>query len=370
MSQPGDLMVGEVCADQVMDRLLERMRSAEPDALRRLLTASGERQAHLFAAARAVRDARFGRTAIVRGVIEIASACVKSCAYCPMRVEAGGKRFFRREDDILASVEAVREAGLGVVFFQGGEIAATTPLMTRLIPRARSLFRGDVEIMLGLGDKTEQELAALRDAGADSYILKHETSDPALHLRMVGAPIERRLSVLRNLIALGYRTGVGTIVGLPGQSAASLVEDIRFARSVGAAMTSASPFVPAPGTPLADAPAGDVETTLNVIALMRLANPNALIPSVSALETRSAGGQARALDAGANVITVNFTPQEDRARYPIYGKDRFVVGLEHGLGAIEQAGLEPRLGAAAFAFWNEGAPGMKLRGIQAQVAVI
>lgn len=358
-------MTGEVCAVRVLDRLLEGARRGESDALLRLLTASGETQAQLFAAARAVRDVRFGKTAVVRGVIEIASACVKSCAYCPMRVEAGGKRFFRREDDILASVAAVREAGLGVVFFQGGEIAATTPLMTRLIPEARALFGGEVEIMLGLGDKTEQELAALRDAGADSYILKHETSDPALHRRMVGAPIERRLAVLHDLVAMGYRTGVGTIVGLPGQRAASLVDDIRFARMVGAKMTSASPFVPAPATPLADAPAGDVDLTLNVIALMRLANPDALIPSVSALEKRATGGQARALDAGANVITVNFTPLEDRARYPIYGKDRFVVGLEHGLGAIEQAGLRPRFGAEAFAFWGAGVPPTEERRVAA-----
>ena len=144
---------------------------------------------------------------------------------------------------------------------------------------------------------------------------------------------------------------LGTIVGLPGQSLASLADDVLLASRLGASMTSASPFVPAPATPLAATRPGDIETTLNVLAVMRLVNPCALIPTVSALETLAPGAQVRGLAAGANVITVNFSPEQDQARYPIYGRRRFIVRRDHAFRTLEAAGLEPLLGAAASAFW-------------------
>jgi biotin synthase len=350
MAARASMLAADAVGTREVDRLIEGAQDAEPGALLRLLGVRGEAQARLFSAACAARDAVFGATAVVRGVVEVTSACVKSCAYCPMRVEAAMPRYHRRGEALVASARAIREAGLGVVFFQGGEAAATTRTVGEAIPEVRDLFGGEVEILLCLGDKPREAYAELRAKGADSYILKHETSDPVLHERMRGSPLAARLHSLHDLVELGYRTGIGTIVGLPGQSLDSLVEDIRLPRAVGAAMTSASPFIPAAGTPLQHAPPGDTELTLNVIALMRLANPEALIPTVSALEQRGAGGQARGFAAGANVITVNFTPPEDQDRYPIYGRERFIVGLTHAFDTLAAAGLKPRLGADAFAF--------------------
>ena len=165
--------------------------------------------------------------------------------------------------------------------------------------------------------------------------------------------LEDRLAAARSLVELGFRLGIGTIVGLPGQTPASLADDILLAGRLGASMTSASPFVPAPDTPLAPAPHGDLDLTLNVLAVMRLAHPAALIPTVSALEALAPGAQSRGLMAGANVITVNFSPAADQARYPIYGRNRFVVRRDHAFRTLEQAGLEPRLGRAAFDFDNQ-----------------
>jgi biotin synthase len=336
----------------VVDRLIDRAATGEKSAIHALLDVRGDGQEKLFAAARSARDAVFAGGAVVRGVIEITSACVKSCLYCPMRIENREKRYFRRAEDILASVAAIRAAGIGVVFFQGGEIAATTRLMLDVIPSVRDLYAGEVEVLLCLGDKPRDELRALREAGADSYIIKHETADPDLHLKMRRLELAQRLTVIRDAIDLGYRTGVGTIVGLPGQTHASLVDDVLLAKALGARMTSASPFIPAPATPLEDEPPGDVDLTLNVIALMRLLQPRALIPTVSALEKRTAGGQLRGFLAGANVITVNFTPRDDQQRYPIYGKDRFVVDRKHTTSILSAAGLRPLWGADAFAFWQ------------------
>lgn len=316
-----------------------------------LLQARGADQVALFAAARGVRDAAFGRMAVVRGVVEVTSACVKDCLYCPMRVSNRIERYFRQGDELLASARRVREAGLGIVAFQGGDVPRTTRTVGEIIPEVKREFGGVVEVLLCLGDKPYDDYAYLRRQGADSYILKQETADPALHRAMRGTALEVRLAAARDLAALGYRLGLGTIVGLPGQTFASLADDILLAPKLGARMTSASPFVPAPDTPLADAAAGDIETTLNVLAVMRLVNPHALIPTVSALETLSPGAQVRGLAAGANIITINFSPESDQQRYPIYGQQRFIVRRDHAFRTLEAAGLEPRLGAAASSFW-------------------
>lgn len=316
----------------------------------RLLRSRGEAQERLFERARAVRDVVFGPTAVVRGVIELTSTCLKECLYCPMRASNRMERYYRRGDELLVAARRVREAGLGVISFQGGDVPRTTRTIGEIIPEVRREFSGEVDVLLCLGDKPRDDYAYLRRQGADSYILKHETSDPELHRAMRESPLETRLQAARDLVELGYRLGTGTIVGLPGQTEASLVGDILLAGELGAGMTSASPFVPAAGTPLAMAPPGDIDTTLNVIALMRLSYPHALIPTVSALETLAPGSQARGFAAGANVITINFSGETDHARYPIYGDRRFVVRRDHALRVVEIAGLEPRLGTAAFSF--------------------
>jgi biotin synthase len=144
-------------------------------------------------------------------------------------------------------------------------------------------------------------------------------------------------------LALGFRVGTGTIVGLPGQRIEALADDILLGKALGVHMWSASPFVPAAGTPLENRKVGDVDLTLNAIAIARLLMPSALIPSVSALETVFPGAQAAGFQAGANVMTVNFTPNVDRENYPIYGRDRFIVELNYASDLLQQVGLQSAL---------------------------
>lgn len=269
-----------------------------------------------------------------------------------MRIENRDRRYSLARGDILDAVGAIRQAGLGVVFLQGGEVSGTARALAGLLPDIRAVFDDSVEILLALGTRSTQDLAILRRSGADSYILKHETSDPDLHMAMRGSALSERLDCARRLLELGYRVGLGAIVGLPGQSRDSLVDDIMLPRSLGAHMTSASPFIPAAGTPLAGNAPGDLDVTLNMMALARILNPAALIPSVSALEQRAGGGQRRGFLAGANVITVNFTPPKDRDRYAIYGGERFVVRMDHALATLASAGLAPLMGEDAFSFWR------------------
>lgn len=308
-----------------------------------LLRLRDREQAWLFDRARAMRRQHFGDTAVVRGVIEVTSVCVQNCSYCPMRRDNRMTRYSYRTEEIVALSKDIRDAGIRVVSLQGGDTPRTTQIVGDAIGAIRAVFDGDVDILLVLGDKPRQDYVHLRDCGADSYILKHETSDAQQHLEHRYYPLAQRLANLEVLLALGYRVGTGTIVGLPGQTLEMLADDILLARSLGVHMCSASPFVPATDTPLADAPPGDIELTLNTLAAMRLVLPDALIPSVSALEHRSPGGQVAGFNAGANVVTVNFTPEPDRVNYPIYGADRFVVGRRHAAAVLQQAEMRSSL---------------------------
>ena len=313
-----------------------------------MITAEGSAQRQLHAQAAAIRDRVFERSVVVRGVIELTNLCRVNCDYCPMRLDNTRQNtsYILERDAILSAARDVRDAGVNVLVFQGGEIPQTTRVLLDVLPAVRQLFDDRVEILLGLGVKSEAEYRALRDRGADTYILKHETADAALHRRIRQEDLEVRLAAIRTLLKLGYRVGSGCIVGLPGQSLESLADDILLADSLGVHMCSASPFVPTAGTPMADAAPGSISQTLNMIATMRIVNPAWLIPTVSALEQQTAGGQGAGQRAGANVMTVNFTPADQRQHYLIYGGTRHIVGTEHVRRQLDIAGL-----AAAGSVW-------------------
>ena len=312
------------------------------DAILRWLRVRGTEQEQLFAAARTARERTFGRQVVIRGLIEVTNLCRVNCEFCPMRRDNTKQNtiFQLSPDQILNAVADIKAAGINIVFFQAGEVGKTTRLVGDLIPEIRARFAAPVEVLLCLGNKPDAEYEFLKNQGATSYILKHETSDPELNARMRHSSYEERVRCLRTLARVGYKIGTGAIIGLPGQSVESLAADLELARDLGAHMVSGSPFIPAPDTPLADYPPGDVEMTLNFIAIARLMNPSWLIPSVSALERRQGGGQLSGLAAGANVLTVNFTPPVEQEKYLIYGKDRYVVRNDHVTEVIQQAGLE------------------------------
>jgi biotin synthase len=311
----------------------------EKEEIVSLLAVRGERQQELFRRARSIREQHFGDRAVVRGVIEITDRCRVNCSYCPMRRDNLSGGFILSARQIVAAAVAIRQTGIRVVFLQGGEMPETTEVVCEAIPELKRLFAEEIQIVLCLGNKSHAELARLKELGADSYILKHETSDPNLFYTLRHRCLEDRLACLQDLLALGYRVGTGNIVGLPGQSMESIACDILLPAQLGAHMTSCAPFIPARNTPLAGNPTGDINLTLNTLALMRIANPEALIPTVSALEKLRPGGQLAGLNAGANVITVNFTPEFEKSIYRIYGTGRFCVSLGHAASTLEQAGL-------------------------------
>jgi biotin synthase len=295
----------------------------------------------LFSSARAVRERHFLSNVVLRGVVELTNKCRVNCDYCPMRRDNAHNLspYLLTQDDLVDRAARIRDASINVVFIQGGEIPQSTDIIEGAIPRIIDLFESPVEILLNVGNKTREEYRRLRSAGASSYILKHETANSQLYFRHKHERLDARLRCLHDLLDLGFHVGTGTIIGLPGQTVEDVAEDILLAKEHGVHMVSASPFVPAPGTPLAGEASGSVETTLRAIALMRLILPGALIPSVSALEAIQGGGQGSGLHAGANVLTVNFSTPERVNDYLIYGDARYIVKLYYVRNLLRDHGL-------------------------------
>lgn len=312
--------------------------------MKRLLLARGQEQEELFAESRKMRDRHWGPAVVLRGVIELTNVCRVNCDYCPMRRDnvRENDTYFLTSDEIVDIARVIKDSGIDVVLLQGGETPSVLPTLEDAIPRIRQLFDDRVEILLNIGNLRRSQYERLWALGGTSYILKHETSDPDLHLRIRHESLEARLRCMRDLQEVGFKVGTGLISSLPGQTLDSIIDDIELAGELSVDMCSVSPFIPAPNTPMSLSPIGDNELALNVIACLRLRYPHLLIPSVSALERVGGGGQSRGLDAGANVMTVNFSSAGDQERYLIYGKDRFVVTLDHVRSLVRSSGLELR----------------------------
>lgn len=298
----------------------------------------------LFFQARSTRASLFGDAIVVRGVIEITNRCRVNCTFCPMRRDniVHNSGYLLDEQTILAAVCAIRDSGINVVFIQGGEISQTTRLVERVAPSILSLYDNAAEILLNLGNKPFAEYSRLKSAGASSYILKHETANPDLYQTLKFESLDSRLRCISDLLSLGFKVGTGSIIGLPGQTVEDIADDLLLAKTLRTHMVSVSPFVPAPNTPLSSGLPGSLRLTLRTIAITRLMMPDVLIPSVSALEANMPGGQSAGLGAGANVMTVNFTPEQRRSNYLIYGANRYVVGLQHVRQLLKDNGLTMR----------------------------
>jgi biotin synthase len=314
-------------------------------------------QQMLFDTARDVRQKYFGNKGILRGVIEITNACERSCNYCPMRIENEelGERYNFSSEKIVETAIEIKESGIPIVFIQAGEIRATTRSVSQAISQITQLFENNVIILLNLGDKPKEDYIKLKEAGANQYIIKFETSNWNLHQQARGYSLGDRLNRIDDLLSLGYEVGSGTIVGLKAvngngkieieQTQKMLANDLLLAMKKKVHMCSASPFVPGKGTPLAQISPGNANMTLNWMALARIMMPKAFIPSVSALNVLlGQDGQLKGLEAGANTITVNFTPPNYQEQYAIYSKQkRYKVKYEYALDIMEKAGIEPTL---------------------------
>lgn len=296
-------------------------------------------RAELFARARQIAGNLYGRDIYLRGLIEISNHCKNDCYYCGIR--AGNRdvvRYRLSSEDILACCARGDELGLRTFVLQGGEDGwFTDERMTAIITTIKSRFPGTA-LTLSLGERSRESYARLRAAGADRYLLRHETADPG-HYRRLHPPalsFENRRRCLKDLRSLGFQTGAGFMVGSPGQTHASLAEDMLFLQELQPQMVGIGPFIAHAGTPFAGEPAGSAEQTLFLLALVRLLLPSALLPATTALGTVAADGWERGVMAGANVIMPNLTPPAEREHYRLYDN-------KNGTSAEEQTAITERM---------------------------
>ncbi|MEN9218787.1 MAG: radical SAM protein [Gloeomargarita sp. DG_2_bins_126] len=305
------------------------------------IDADGELQQELFAQARWVRQQYQMDQVRLRGVIEISNFCQKNCNYCAMRATNQNlDRYRLSAAEILEIAEQIHRLGIGTLFLQAGQDPACDAILQEVIPEAKR--RLGLHILLCLGEYPRSTYERWRQWGADSYILKFETSAPALYRQIAHTPLTKRLQCIRWLQEAGFQVGTGNIVGLPGQTLETLVRDVFLIQEIQPDFASSSPFIPNENTPFSRLESGSVRRTLNIMAILRILLPHALIPTVSALEKLETGGQLAGLNAGANVITINFTPPPCRSKYVIYSQERFVVSLGHAQKIIAQAGMTVR----------------------------
>ena len=307
------------------------------------LLARGSAQEDLFERAAAVAFQKFGRKAFVRGVVEVSNFCRENCAYCGMRRDNRAlDRTRAQHDEIAELLINQRPSAITDINLQTGEDPAAAHDV--VLPLIHTLRREtNLGLSVCLGSLDAEIYAELRAAGATVYMLKFETADAADY-KCWQAPgnLNERLSHIRQLASDGWKVSSGFIAGMPGQSAEKILANCELAASLPLAGCSVSPFIPGEATPLANAPAGDVETTLNCMAVLRLLRPNWLIPAVSALNLAQAdSGYRRGLRAGANVVTINLTPENLQRDYLLYKRERFIMDEARVLAAIAAEGLEP-----------------------------
>ena len=294
------------------------------------------------AQARTVRDEVFGRRIFVRGVVEVSSFCRQNCHYCAMRRDNGMLTRYRLAADELAElIIHQRPAVITDIDIQAGE----DPVAVRetVLPLVRELRRRtNLGITLCLGTLSPYEYDQLREAGGDCYVIKIETGD-ADHYQHIGAPgtLTKRVTAIRYLTGSGWKVSSGLIVGLPGQTRTHVEQTVELLANLPLAGCSVSPFIAGAQTPFVHAPCGDIDTTLDCVAELRLRSPHWIIPAVSAMRLVSEDGYVRAFDAGANLATINLTPRAVRMDYPIYHRDRVFMAEERVLSAIAAAGCEP-----------------------------
>ena len=311
-----------------LEKTLKGQTIAKEDLVTLLETTDPEEINTLFSTADATRQRQVGDEVHFRGIIEFSNHCERNCLYCGLRRENKNlKRYRMTPEEITQVCDQAATSGFKTIVLQSGEdnnYSAGT--LANLIGRIKD--EHDIAITLSLGEKQASFYQCLREAGADRYLIKHETANPELFARLrPGTSLQKRLDCIKELKKQGFEVGSGNMVGLPGQSLDVLAEDILLMRELDIDMAGVGPFVPSEHTPLTGSSQGDLFLTLKVIALTRLALPWCNIPATTALGTIDHRGREMALGCGANVIMPNITPPALRKHYQIYpGKESLFDG--------------------------------------------
>ena len=279
----------------------------------------------LFEQARRVAREQFGSRIYIRGLIEISNICIQDCRYCGIRrSNTQASRYRLSPEAILECCAHGYTLGFRTFVLQGGEDPWFSDDRLATLLRQIKQRWPDCAVTLSVGERELSSYRFLRDAGADRFLLRHETADPIHYAKLhpLNQTWEHRMNCLRALKECGYQTGAGFMVGSPWQSTESLAEDLSFLYRFQPEMVGIGPFIPHAQTPFASFPSGSVERTLTMVAMTRLLLPCSMLPSTTALGTAAEDGRERGILAGANVLMPNLSPRDARLRYRLYNNKR------------------------------------------------
>jgi biotin synthase len=285
-----------------------------------LLSLSDESEIKLlFTKADEVRKTYCGDNVLLRGIIEFSNHCDQPCLYCGLRLHNKNlTRYRMSKDEILKTANFIFKAGIRTIVLQSGEDSYyNCDDIESIIKQIKNEF--DVAITLSLGERSFEEYKRWKDAGADRYLLKHETANSKLYLIYhQGDELGNRLNHLRFLKSIDYQTGSGNIIGLPEQSLEDVADDLLLLKELNVDMASVSPFIPSPETPYGNVAKANADLALKAMAVARITLRDVHIPATTALGTLDELGREKGLNVGANVIMPNYTPNPYRQNYQIY----------------------------------------------------
>ena len=304
--------------------LIDRLESTNELSFSEYLTLIKNRnQISEYAAQRAaeVRNRIYGNKVFIRGLIEISSYCKNDCLYCGLRCSnKNAERYRLTKEQILSCADEGYELGFRTFVLQGGEDGYfTDELLTDIISEIKRRYP-DTAVTLSLGERSYESYKTLKQAGADRYLLRHETADNAHYARLHpdSMSFENRQECIKSLKELGYQVGVGFMVGSPYQTEENLANELLYLKEIQPQMVGIGPFITHRDTPFNDFENGSAELTLFLLSLIRLTLPRVLLPATTALGTLDSSGREKGLLAGANVIMPNLSPKDVRTKYAIY----------------------------------------------------
>ena len=303
--------------------------------------------AYLYGQARKVADMVYGKRVFKRGLIEFTNYCKNDCYYCGIRRSNANVARYRLEKDvILACCKRGYELGFRTFVLQGGEDGYFTDERVCEIVSAIRAQHEDCAITLSIGEKSKESYQKYFDAGANRYLLRHETANDVHYSKLhpMELTLANRKQCLYDLKEIGYQVGCGFMVGSPGQTVETLYEDLMFIKELEPHMVGIGPFIPQKDTPFGEEAAGTLEQTLRLLAIIRLIHPHVLLPATTALGTIHENGRELGILSGANVVMPNLSPQDAKEKYTLYD-NKIHSGAEAAEG---DANLRARMAAIGY----------------------
>ena len=308
-------------ATDLIDGLYAGDELTRKELVRLLKLRSKETMAYAAQKADEVRRRIYGTDVYVRGLIEFSSYCKNDCYYCGIRCSnAKAQRYRLLDDEIFGCVDIGYELGYRTFVLQSGEDPYYTDEHICDLVRGIKRSHPDCAVTLSIGEKEHDSYQAYFDAGADRYLLRHETIDDEHYSKLHPAQMSRehRVKCLYDLMDIGYQVGCGIMVGSPCQTPENIADDLLFMKDFKPHMVGVGPFIPATGTPFENEAQGSVDETLYLISIIRLLLPKVLLPATTALGTANPVGRELGIKAGANVVMPNISPTEVRDKYTLY----------------------------------------------------